>query len=57
MTAFGFVLFILGILVAAMFHERYSKWSVADTVASILLVVGMISMVAGVTIWLFRVMP
>jgi uncharacterized membrane protein YoaK (UPF0700 family) len=58
MTAFGFVLFILGILTAAAYHDRFSReWSIGDTVASILLVVGIISMVAGITIWLYRVMP
>lgn len=57
MTAFGFLSFFIGVLVAAAFHERYSEWHIMDTVAAILISVGILSMVAGITIWLFKVMP
>lgn len=57
MTAFGFALFVIGVLIAMAFHDHYSEWKIMDTVAAILLSVGIISMVAGITIWLYRVMP
>ena len=57
MTAFGFVVFIVGILVSGLFHEKYSPWTIYDTIASILISVGLISIIAEITIWLYRVMP
>ena len=57
MTAFGFLSFAIGMLIAAIFHQRYSDLSVMDYVAVILIAVGILAMVSGLTIWLYRVMP
>lgn len=58
MTAVGFVLLILGGLgFYASFNRDTSKPNVAEIVTAVSSFIGAALLMAGVTVWLWRVMP
>lgn len=60
MTAIGFVLFVLGIIVAAVYQEPLmpaNRQPTAWKVGAFLWFTGFLWLVSGISVWLWRVMP
>lgn len=57
MTAIGFALFILGILIGAMNAAVGTGQNWLDGVGGLMIALGTILMVIGIGIWLWHVMP
>ena len=57
MVAVGFVLVIIGVFVNRLFCDRYSEVKPMDWVVFFTLWPGLLLVISGIAVWLFRVMP